>query len=212
MIDTTTLVITNSITVGSNPEGIAIAGNYIYVANSGGLNFPDVDSTVSIIDLNTLVEIKKITVGKSPNKIAVNSAGNVYVSCFGVFGTVDPSVAVINSTTNTLGSILPASFQYTHVRIFEDIAYFYNTYGDPKIGLYNTLTNTLTRMNFITDGTAISSTYGVNFDEQNGDVYVMDAKDYVSSGEVTCFDKTGNRKFSFSVAPGVNPNTLLFLR
>lgn len=212
VIDTTTLAITNTITVGSNPEGIATTGNYLYVANSGGLNYPAVDSTVSVIDLTTLTEIKKITVGKSPNKIAVNSAGNVYVSCFGIFGSVDPSVAVISSTSNTLSSILPAGFQYTHVRIYEDVAYFYNTYGDPKVGVYNTLTGILARDNFITDGTSITSTYGVNIDEQNGDVYISDAKDYVSSGEVTCFDKTGRRKFSFSVAPGVNPNTVLFVR
>jgi YVTN family beta-propeller protein len=41
VIDTTTLSIVNSITVGPNPEGIATTGNYLYVANSGAFNFPD---------------------------------------------------------------------------------------------------------------------------------------------------------------------------
>jgi hypothetical protein len=45
----------------------------------------------------------------------------------------------------------------------------------------------------------------LDVDLSTGDVYVGDAKDYVSSGEVFCFDKTGKKKFSFSVSPGISP-------
>ncbi|MDB5201151.1 MAG: YncE family protein [Ferruginibacter sp.] len=214
VIDTNLLNITKVIPVGPNPEGIATTGNYLYVANSGGLNATP-DSTVSVIDLGTELEVKKIKVGVNPNKIAVNSAGDVYVSAYGIFGsaTVTAGISVINSTTNTLKATLPAaSFQYTHIRISGDIAYLYNTYGAPGIKLYNTATNTVVRNEFVTDGTVIQATYGVDIDEQNGDVYVSDAKNYFSSGALVCFTSAGVKKFSISIAPGINPNKVLLKR
>lgn len=211
IIDTSSLTIVGNIPVGATPEGLVTAGNYMYVVNSGGLNYPNYDSTVSVIDLNSLAEIKKITVGLNPQKAEVNSAGDVFVSAYGdAFATA--SVSVISSTTNTLKSVLGSSYQYDHLRIFNDIAYLYNNYGGASIKLYNTLSGTTVRNDLITDGTAITTTYGLNIDEQNGDVYVTDAKDFVATGEVFCFNSNGVKKFNFSVSPGVNPNKIIFAR
>lgn len=213
IIDTSALTISGSIAVGANPEGIAVQGNYLYVANSGGFNFPNVDSTVSVIDINTSAEIKKIKVGLNPNKVEVAANGDVYVSAYGNFSTVPASISVINSTTNTLKNTLGASYQYSHVRIFGNTAYFYNNYGGAGTAkVYNTETNSDVRSELITDGTIITSPYGINVDEQNGDVYVMDAKDYATVGAVTCFNSQGIKKFSFSTIPGVSPNKVLFNR
>ncbi len=215
IVDTSTLAITGNINVGATPEGLAASGNFLYVANSGGLNYPDYDSTVSVVDLTTGAEIKKVTVGLNPQRIEVNSKGKVYVSAYGdAFATVavPASVSVINSTSNTLETTLGSGYEYDHIRIYNDIAYLYNNYGGTAVKMYNTVTNTLVRNSFVTDGTAVASTYGVNIDEQNGDVYIMDAKDFVASGEVTCFGSDGVKKFSFSVAPGVNPNKVIFAR
>ncbi len=214
VIDTTSLAIINTINVGANPEGIATTGNYLYVANSGGFN-PVADSTVSVIDMNTELEVKKIKVGLNPQKIEVNSAGDVYVSAYGnAFATVPipASVSVISSATNTLTTTLGNDYQFDHIRIFNDIAYLYNNYGSGTVKLYNTITNTLVRNSFVTDGTIITASYGVNIDEENGDVYIADAKDFSAPGEVICFDKNGRKKFLFSVTPGVSPNKVLFLR
>ena len=215
VIDTSSLTITSNINVGATPEGLAAFGNYLYVANSGGLNYPDYDSTVSVVDLSTGLEIKKITVGLNPQKIEVNSQGKVYVSAYGdAFATVPvpASVSVINSSTNNLETTLGSDYQFDHLRIYNDIAYFYNNYGGTAIKMYNTVTNTLVRNNFITDGTNVTTTYGLDIDEQNGDVYVTDSKDFTVTGEVFCFNSAGVKKFSFSVAPAVNPNRVLFVR
>ena len=214
VIDTTSLSIMNTINVGTNPEGIATFGNYLYVANSGGFNaFPaPPDSTVSVIDLNTNTEIKKITACVNPQKIEINAAGTAYVSSFGNFSSIPPAVAVINCATNERTAVLNSDYAYDHIRIFNDIAYFYNNYGGASVKLYNTITNTLVRDNFITDGTVIQTSYGVNIDEENGDVYITDAKNFSTAGSVTCFDKNGVKKFSFPVSPGVSPNKVLFVR
>ena len=41
---------------------MAYANGNIYVANSGGLNFPNVDSTLSVIDVNSEIELMKIVI------------------------------------------------------------------------------------------------------------------------------------------------------
>ena len=212
VVDTTSLTIIKSIAVGANPEGIAASANFLYVANSGAFNSVP-DSTVSLIDLNTETEIKKIKVGVNPYKVEINTAGNIFVSAYGNFGSIPASVFVINGGTNAAGTNLGANFKYTNVRMFGDIAYLYNNYGGTGIAkVYNTATNTIVRNEFITDGTVIQTPYGLNIDEQNGDVYIGDAGNFSSAGKVICFSSNGVKKFSFSTAPGVNPNKILFKR
>jgi YVTN family beta-propeller protein len=212
VIDTATLIVTKTITVGANPEGMAIVGSSLYVANSGGYNAVP-DSTVSVVDLNTETEIKKIIIAtKNPQTVEVNSLGDVYVSGYGNFTTIPASVSVINSASNTVKKELGAAYQYSHCKIYKDIAYFYNNYGGGSCKLYNTLTGLVERAEFVTDATVITSVYGINIDEQNDDVYITDSNNFAATGSVTCFDKTGKKKFSFSTSPGVGPNKVVFKR
>ena len=213
VIDTVSLNITKTIIVGANPEGIAASANYLYVANSGGFNFPNLDSTVSLVDLNTELEVKKIKVGLNPYKVEINAGGNIFVSAYGNFSNIPPSISFINGATNISSVNLGSNFSYSNIRISGDIAYLYNNYGGTGTAkVYNTATNTFVRNEFIADGTIIQTPYGINIDEQNGDVYIADAKNFVSAGSVTCFGSNGVKKFSFSVSPGVSPNTILFKR
>lgn len=213
VIDTIALTASQFITVGANPEGIAARGNYLYVANSGGLNAVP-DSTVSVVDITTNTELKKIKVGVNPNKVEINSVGEVFVSSYGNFGSIPASIHVIDGTTNTYKTSLGSSYPYSHLRIYNDVAYLYNNYSfTPSTTgciLIDTKTKALVKNQFITDGTVITQVYGVNIDESNGDVYIADAKDFTNAGQVTCFDKGGKKKFSFTV--GVSPNKVIFLR
>jgi DNA-binding beta-propeller fold protein YncE len=77
--------------------------------------------------------------------------------------------------------------------------------GSAKVDILNPADLSAVRSSFIIDGTSVQNPYGLDIDPSNGDVYVGDAKDYVSSGQVFCFDKTGTKKFSFSVSPGISP-------
>ena len=60
VIDTSSLELTQRIQVGTNPDQLLVIGQKLYVSNSGGLNYPQMDSTVSIIDLNSLVYSARI--------------------------------------------------------------------------------------------------------------------------------------------------------
>ena len=210
VIDTATLSVEKWITVGANPDGMAISGNKLYVANSGGFN-PEFDSTLSVVDLSSYTETLKIKVGLNPGSVAADNSGNVYVACTGNYDNVKAKLVKVNTSTNTV--VKSADTAVGKIRYYNGLLYTTGGYlGSAYVRTLSTENFTATRANFVTDGTVITLPYGINVDEENGDVYVTDSKDYSSSGVVFCFDKTGKKKFSFSVAPGTNPNTVALIK
>ncbi len=205
VMDTASLQIEKYIKVGRNPEQMAISNGKLYVANSGGLDYPNYDNTVSVIDLATETEIKKIEVVMNPRIVAADSYGDVYVISTGNYGDVKSSMAIINSSTNEVKN--QAAFSGGSMAINGDLAYI--TASGGKIKVYNVKTETLEKENFIADGTKISTVYGVTVDSITGEVFVTDAKNYVTKGEVTCFDPTGTKKYS--IQTGINPNKVVFV-
>lgn len=208
-IDTTTLNIDGSVIVGRNPEQLCVAGDKLYVTNSGGLDFPNFDNTVSVIDLSTFTETTKITVGLNPTKIKADGNGNLFVVCNGNYSTDLGEFQKIDTKTNTVTTISDVSaYNFT---IYNNMAYFYE-YGDTAIKVYDCVTEKITNKNFISDATTfpdLSYIYSINVDAYNGDVYIS-TTDYKTNGNVYCFDKDGKLKYEL-VNVGLNPNTVLFL-
>lgn len=205
VVDTTTLSIEKYIPVGRNPEQMAVANGKLYVANSGGLDYPNYDKTVSVIDLNTLTETKKITVGDNPRAVVADQYGDVYVLSSGNYGTIKASMAIIDSKTDAIKS--QSDFSGGAIVIHGDYAYITASGGAVK--LFNVKTETLEKPNFIADGTKITTPYGIAVDDLTGEVFVSDAKNYITNGEVFCFDKYGNKKYS--IKAGINPNNIVFI-
>lgn len=214
VIDTTSLTIDKFITVGSNPEQMVIAGDKLFVANSGGLNpFGTAkDSTVSVVDLASYTETYKIKVTQNPRFLAADNSGNIYVGSSGNYDDIKGRLTKINAFTNAiLGSaeIATDKMQFSNGQL-HTIVYDPMTFN-ATVKLINPETLVQTA-GFITDGTAIQSPNGITVDNANGDIYITDAKGYTASGEVFCFDKTGKKKFSFSTTPGLNPNKVVIIR
>ena len=205
VLDTATLTINQFIKVGNNPEQLAVANGKLYVANSGGLSYPNYDNTVSVIDLATLTETKKITVVANPTKLAADQYGDVIVLSSGNYSTVAPAMTVIDSKTD----LVKTQTAFNGGQMFISGDYAYITSGS-AIKLFNVKTMTLEKANFITDGTVVTTAYGVTVDSTTGDVFVTDAKNYSSTGEMFCFDKNGVKKYS--IKTGINPNHVAFLR
>lgn len=210
VIDTASLNIDRFITVGSNPEQMAVVGDRLYVANSGGIS-PEFDSTVSVVNLINFTETQKITVGVNPGFVTADDNGNIYVGTIGNFFDQGPKLVKINTATNTV--VKSADTAVGKMQFHDGFLYATGGYfGSGNVRKLNTTDFGQASANFVTDGTSIAIPYGINVDQENGDVYVTDAKDFTSSGEVFCFDKDGKKKFSFSVAPAANPNTTVFIR
>lgn len=207
IIDTATLTVSASIPTGSNPEQMALSGEKIFVANSGGFNYPNYDSTVSIISTASNAEIKRLKVGLNPVNVVSDKSGNVFVACYGNYWNIKPSLVRIEAAVDVVSAKIDSA---AGRMAYHDGKLFVAANG--KVSVYNGLTLQLVQNNFVTDGTVLTTPYGVYADDNNGNIWVTDAKDYVGSGQVYVFSAQGIKLKSFSASPGVNPNTVLFKR
>ncbi|TAF44777.1 MAG: YncE family protein [Sphingobacteriales bacterium] len=217
VLDTATLTIEKYITVGRSPEQMAVANGKLYVANSGGKDYPNYDNTVSVIDLKTLTEIKKITVTLNPNGVAADQYGDVYIKSIGNYDDVSPTLTIIDSKTDAVKTTF-TNFNGGKMIIAGDFAFF-TIAGSPKtkdtpaisgnLKVFNVKTETVEKEKFISDDTFITSPYGVNVDNLTGEVFITDAKNYASRGEVFCFDKDGKKKYALTT--GISPNGVIFI-
>lgn len=208
VIDTTTLAITKTITVGRNPEQMAISNAKLYVANSGGLTFGNFDKTVSVIDLATLTETKKITVIENPVSMAADVYNNIYVLSMGDYVGVAGGLTIISATTDVVKSTPAINLGYS-VPILAQGDYVYFPTADNKIAMFNAKTQTMERANFITDGTVITVPFALAYDDLTRHIFVADAKDYKSNGSMHAFDATGKKVYT--VTTGVSPGKIAFI-
>jgi len=206
VIDTATLGVTKYIPVGRNPEQLAVANGKLYVANSGGLDYPNYDKTVSVIDLATGTVTKTLTVKDNPQNVGTDGNGHVYVLSAGNYNDVGPSLAVIDDTNDTVTS--QTDFDGSGMVVQGTTAYFITSTNAIKVFDLKTMTGVTS--NFVSDGTAITTPYALAVDGSTGEVFVTDAKDYTSAGAVYAFDKNGKKEYSINV--GINPGKIALLK
>lgn len=100
-IDIETKQVDGFVQVGYQPEGLAIKGNNLYVANSGGIASQvgaGYDNTVSVVDLETFKVTSTIEVAPNLQKVFVTDNGMVYVTCFGDYYSVHSGLYMIDGT------------------------------------------------------------------------------------------------------------------
>ena len=215
-IDTASLTVVDSCTVGYQPEEMLIRDNKLYVANSGGYRVPNYDNTVSVIDLNLFKEIKKITVAINLHRIKADNYGNIYVNSRGDYKNIRSNTYVINSNDMVSDILqLPSS----NMALCGDSMYVYSAEWNHTSGkntvsyaIVNTRTKTVVSRNFITDGTdkKIVIPYGIAINPQTREIFVTDAKDYISPGTLYCFTLDGKKKWD--VTTGDIPAHIAFTR
>ena len=215
VVDTATLKQTTKINVGQQPAEMAVVGTKLYVANSGGYNYPNYERTVSVIDLTTNTELKRIDVDVNLHRLKADQYGDIYVTSRGDYISIPSNLYVIDTKTDLVKKKF--NIAASEICIHQDFAYVYsvewsNATGNNAIAYtkLNVKDETVLPGNFITDGTdaQITLPYGIAIDPLSSDIYVTDAKDYVSPGMLYCFDKTGKKKFS--VTTGDVPAHLVF--
>ena len=214
-IDTATLQVVGSCTVGYQPEEMVIVGNKLYVANSGGYRVPNYDNTVSVIDLETFEEIKKITVAINLHRMRVDRDGLIYVTSRGDYYDVHSNTYVINSKTDMVAGTL--NFPASELYLCGDSLYSYSTEYSKITGkwtinytIYDTKMRRVVSRSFIKDGTdkLIVTPYALAVNPENGEILVGDAGDYVTPGTLYCFTPRGKKKWS--VQTGDIPAHIVF--
>ena len=215
VIDTaSTSIIKTKILVGNQPEEMAVVGSKLYVANSGGYNAPNFDRTISVIDLNSNTEIKKIDVAVNLHKLKADKYGDIYVTSRGDYANIPSSIFVIDTKTDAVKKDfkIPTSDFWIDGDNAYIFSYDFGTLKSTYVKL-DVKNETVIANNFITDGTdaSIVVPYGIAVDPSNGDIYVADARDFVSPGKVYSFDKNGKKKTGFPITTGDIPGHFAFL-
>ena len=200
--DTINLKIQREVTVGYQPDELEIVDNNLYVANSGGYRYPDYDKTVSVIDLNTFKETKKIDVEVNLHRLKKDADGDLYVTSRGDYYDIPSNLFVIDSKTHQIKKTfdIPVSnFTISGDKLY----YFSNSFSyetftyEKSFGIIDTKTEQVIASNFINEGdlATIETPYGIAVNPNNGDIYLTDAGNYVSTGYIYCFDKNGVKKW-----------------
>ncbi len=210
-VDTATMEIDGMVQCGRNPEGLCIANNKIYVANSGGLDNPNYDNRISVVSIEPFEHKSYITVEDNPVNIASDSHGDIYVISNGNYGSVNYCLQRINSKTDTRVQIFE-DINPLNITIHNDTAYMYsydfNT-DTQWLKTFDCKTEQILSNNFITDGTEIEKPYGININPSNGDIIICEAYQYVTWGDILCFDRNGKLKYRINEI-GLNPNAIVF--
>lgn len=204
VLDTTSLEISQRIAVGANPEGLAVSNNKLYVANSGGLNFPNVDTTVSVIDLATHVELQKIAVGMNPGGVFANDNGDVFVIARGDYGPVPSRLRKIDAATD---AVVNASYNFEISGMSEMSNSDMIVFDANGVHRFNFQTDQVEET-FAIDMSGVNTLYGVKYRSSESALYLMDAMGYTNQGIIRKYDTSGSFISSYQV--GLNPTKILF--
>lgn len=209
-LDTTTLTIEATTAAGANPEGICVVNQKLYVANSGGMNYPNYGNTLSVIDLQTFSEIKTIQVNTNPYGLQADKYGTLYVMSRGNYIDIPASLQTVDTETDEV--IEDLNLPVSNFAIWNDYIYMYSydfATEQSWIKVMDIPSKTIIKENFISDNSNIFTPYSITVNPINQDVYITDACGYTVNGDVYCFDKNGKKKFQIEV--GMNPNSIVFV-
>jgi len=215
-IDTVTMQVVDTCLVGFQPDELEIVEGKIYVANSGGYMVPNYENTLSVIDLATFREIGRVPVAINLNLVKGDSRGMLWVVSRGDYYTTGSKIYAYDTRKQQLvdsidcrvsnmwldgDSLYVVSTEWSYVSMSNHFSY----------AVINTQTRKVVSDNFITDGTDkdIVIPYAVAVNPLTKDIYVTDAKDYVSPGRLYCFDRYGKKKWD--VRTGDIPAHFAFL-
>lgn len=209
-IDTTSLSIDGTCALsGMKPEGICASNGKLYVCNgwettdNGDYQY---DNTLSVVDIASFTEIKKIQVGLNPAKVKTLANGNVVLCYSGDYLATPAGMMIIDPATDTPS---PINVQASNFDVYQNtiIAYYFDwsTYQGALAKIDGT---TLAISDFTPQGVNFVSFYGININPSNGDIYITDAQNYQSNGDVHCFTSNGEHRFSAETTVG--PSKVVF--
>ena len=221
-VDTLSLQKVDSCSVGYQPEEMAIIGNSLYVANSGGyqgMTGQGYESTVSVIDLASMQEVDKIEVAPNLHHLKADKYNQLWVTARGNYMDETSSIWWLEPDTNgnmKVGGHIDQPV--SDLCIVGDSLYFYGSQWS-EVSMTNTITYGIINVKThqvvstsLSDAPEISKIrmpYCIIVNPIHRDFYLMDAKNYVSSGELLHFLPDGT--FDWKVKTGDIPAHAAFL-
>ena len=221
-VDTLSLQKVESCSVGYQPEEMAIIGKKLYVANSGGyqgMTGQGYESTVSVIDLDKMQETERITVAPNLHRIRKDKYDQLWVTSRGNYMDSESKIYWLNKGADGKMQVIGHLDQpVSDLCIVGDSLYFYGSQWS-EITMTNTVTYGIidvrthqivsTSLSDAPEINKIRMPYGIIVNPIHRDFYLMDAKNYVSSGELLHFLPDGT--FDWKVKTGDIPAHAVFL-
>lgn len=203
-LDTLTLEVDALLKVGRNPEQLAICGDKLYVANSGGMDYNSelgYDNTVSVVDIENFREIEKIDVVLNPSQVISDGKG-VYVASYGNYADVPGTLQYIPS--GGVASVVGKCSNMTEVCYASGLLYGYFSQYDADWNAtitylsYNPVTGEVDSP-WIKES-YLPSPYKVC---SLGENVCVTSSDYINNGDVYVYDNDG--MLVFKISAGLNP-------
>jgi YVTN family beta-propeller protein len=213
VIDLTDFSVAGSIPAGAGPDKMLLAGDKLFVTNSGGL--VGVDHTLTVINTVTDQPVKTINVGDRPVGLQMDKSGTIWVLCSGQGwnGFPDPS-----DTRASLIRLLPATYEIIDDVLFNDtdnhpdnltinetgsVLYYNHPEG---IFSFSIAMGALNPEPLVHSGKMF---YGLGFDLKDSLLYAADPLDYAQDGWIFRFDAYSGEKVD-SIPARIVPNGFCF--
>ena len=154
-VDTATLQVVARCLVGFQPDELAVVGEKIYVANSGGYMMPKYENTVSVIDIATFTEIKRVEVAVNLHRMLADDHGNLWITSRGDLFDIPSRLFWIDTKADTCGG--KVDIPVSNFCLAGDSLYILNNQlnnNDNKTtcGIVDVAKKQVVTQNFITDG------------------------------------------------------------
>ena len=215
-VDTLTLQKIDSCAVGYQPEEMAVVDGRLYVANSGGyqgMTGQGYESTVSVVDIATMREVSKIEVAPNLHHLKADRYDQLWVTSRGNYIDQESRISWLEKGADgemRVGGTIDQPV--SDLCIVGDSLYFYGSQWS-EVTMTNTVTYGIinvrthqvvsTSLSDAPEVKKIRMPYGIIVNPIHRDFYLMDAKNYVSSGELLHFLPDGT--FDWKVKTGDIP-------
>jgi DNA-binding beta-propeller fold protein YncE len=204
VVDLITNQVIKLIEVGANPDGMVLVKDKLYVSNSGGLQYPVYDSTMSVINTGSNTVETSFKTRINCTEMVVDGQDEIYLVSNGNYDDIAPALLRIDTETNAI--LNEYAWDVSSLTILENWLYFYN--GDTK-NLQRMDTNTEeVETSFSIDLSGFETFYGFHIDPIAERIYCVDANGYVNSSTVSVFTLNGDQLFDFQA--GLLANDLIF--
>lgn len=197
-INTSDYTLSDPIISGGGPEGMVISNGFLYVAQSGGFG---IDNKIDIIDLGDNSLVKSLDVADKPQFLAVDDNDDIFVICNGKTDFYDSSLntpgAIVKISNQSISKEYerPTGSQFLALDQDSDLL-FYISGGVLKSFDVSSEVESSISVN-------ASVIYGLHFDNVTDRIYLCDAKDFNSQGDLIILndDYTLDKKVTVGIIP-----------
>ena len=208
-IDTLSLEIKSQVSVGYQPEEMAVVDDKLYVANSGGysaMQGKGYDRRISVIDLKTFTVESTIDVAPNLFRLRADRYGQLWATTHGDHMSTPSRLYLLRKDADTGAMAVAKTFDIpvTDIALRGDSLCFIgvdDTHEEADYycsGVINIKTLEVISDKLIENLDDIETAYGLMVHPLTGYIYIMDATNYVSNGWLFCYDEKGQFKWKTS--------------